>query len=186
MARLREDVGGAEAAGMLGVALDLGRPPFVALDQQAGRHAAERHRGREEQRPAGDDLLGLPDVGDDLLSGWRVQAVTPASASDAPISFRNVRRVDRIGDRLDLGRELVVQPLAEGGIVGQLVERPPAYRGCARDAVRRAVATTATGRDSFADRSSSSLMARRAARELLNLVLGDQPLARARPDSGGG
>ena len=24
--------------------------------------------------------------------GWRVQALTPASASDAPISFRNVRR----------------------------------------------------------------------------------------------
>ena len=65
--RLREHVGGAEAAGMLRVALDLRRAPFVALDEQAGGDAAERHRRREEQRPAGDQLLGLPDVRDDLL-----------------------------------------------------------------------------------------------------------------------
>ena len=33
--RLREDVGRAEARRMLRVALDLGRAPFVALDEQA-------------------------------------------------------------------------------------------------------------------------------------------------------
>ena len=52
---------------MLRVALDLGRPSLVALDEQAGGDAAERHRRREEQRPAGDQLLGLADVRDDLL-----------------------------------------------------------------------------------------------------------------------
>ena len=54
---LREDVGRAEAARVQRVALDLGRPPFVALDEQPGGDAAERHRGREEQRLARDRAL---------------------------------------------------------------------------------------------------------------------------------
>ena len=89
---LREHVGRAEAARMQRVAFDLGRPPFVALDEEPGGDAAERHRGRVEERLAGDELFGLAHVGNDLSGGWRVQAVTPASASDAPISLRNVRR----------------------------------------------------------------------------------------------
>ena len=33
---------------MLGIALDLGGPPFMALDQQTRRHAAQCHRGGKE------------------------------------------------------------------------------------------------------------------------------------------
>ena len=78
---------------MIGIAFDLGRPAFVAFDQQARGDAAERHRGRKEQRPAGDLLFGLADVGNDQLVGLdRARALTPASASDALISLRNDRR----------------------------------------------------------------------------------------------
>ena len=52
---------------MIRVALDLGRPALVALDQDPGGDAAQRDRGGEEQRLAGNDLLGLADVGDDQL-----------------------------------------------------------------------------------------------------------------------
>ena len=41
---LGEDVGRAEARGVVGVPLDLGGPPRVALDEQAGGQAADRHR----------------------------------------------------------------------------------------------------------------------------------------------
>jgi hypothetical protein len=39
----------------------------VALDEESRREAAHRHRGRVEERLAGDDLFGLADVRDDLL-----------------------------------------------------------------------------------------------------------------------
>ena len=58
--RLREDVGGALARRVIGVALDLGGPAFVALDQQAHARAGKRHRGGVEERLTGDELLGLP------------------------------------------------------------------------------------------------------------------------------
>ena len=49
--------------------------------------------GRVEQRLAGDQLFGLTSrTGRSSPAGCFVQAVTPASASDAPISLRNVRR----------------------------------------------------------------------------------------------
>ena len=90
---LREHVSRPQARRMHRIAFDLGRPPFVALDQQARRRSADAHRRREEERFAQDQFFGLFDVGDDLSSGWRVQAVSPASAIDAPMSFMNVRRV---------------------------------------------------------------------------------------------
>ena len=58
---LREDVGRAEAAGMQRVAFDLRRASLVAFDEQPGRDAAERHRGRVEERL-------LPGTSS---SGWR-------------------------------------------------------------------------------------------------------------------
>ena len=54
---------------MIRVAFDLRRPALVALDEQARRVAAERHRGGEEERLAGDELLRLPHVRDDRLVG---------------------------------------------------------------------------------------------------------------------
>src|SRR5439155_6172525 len=60
--RLREHVGCAEAARMERVALDLRRPPLVALDEETRRDAAERHRRRVEERLARDQLFWLANV----------------------------------------------------------------------------------------------------------------------------
>ena len=66
-AGLREHVRRALAHRVLGVALDLGRAPFVALDQQALQDAAHREGRRVVVGDAGDDLLGLAGVRQDLL-----------------------------------------------------------------------------------------------------------------------
>ena len=64
---LGERVGRAETRRVKRVPLRLRGPPHVAFDQEAGRIAPERHRGREEERLARNDLFGLPDVRNDLL-----------------------------------------------------------------------------------------------------------------------
>ena len=65
--RLREEVGGAEARRMIGVAFDLRRAALVALDQEADAGPGKRHRRRVEERLARNQLLGLPDVRNDAL-----------------------------------------------------------------------------------------------------------------------
>ena len=114
------------------VAFDLRRPALVAFDEQPGRDAAERHRGREEERPAGDDLLGLPDVRDDLF-GRLARARGDAGERERrahQLQERSPR--DRIGDRFDLRGELVVAAARETR------DRRRARRACAsqgRDSV---------------------------------------------------
>ena len=63
--------------------------------------------------------------------GWRVQAVSPASASDAPISFRKLRRpstrifVVAPADRLL--RKLALQQVAELRRRRQIVQAAPVF-----------------------------------------------------------
>ena len=107
------------------VAFDFGRPPFVALDEQSRRGAAERHRRREEQRPSRNQLLGLAHVRDDPLERLpRARRHAGERERRAHQSQKRAAR-DRIGDRFYLGREFVVQPLLEFGVVGSLFERAP-------------------------------------------------------------
>ena len=99
-----------------------------------GSRPAGRSRRRRASSPSrrtaacpGRCSSGCRTYGTIFSAGCRVQAVTPASASDAPISFRNVRALDRIGDRLDLrtGNSLYRRSW-NAGSSGLLVERPPA------------------------------------------------------------
>ena len=106
--RLREHIGGAAAARVIGVALDLGRPPLVALDEQPGADAAEGHRRRVVKRPARHDLLGLPDVWDDLLGGLARAGGHPGEPERGAHELEKGSPLNRIGDRFDLRRELVV------------------------------------------------------------------------------
>ena len=107
------------------VALDLGWPSLVTFDQQTGGDAAKGHRRRVEQRPARHDLLGLANVGDDLFGGL------PRARGHAGQRHRRAHQLeerparDRVADRFNLGRELVLQPLAKRRIVRELVERAP-------------------------------------------------------------
>ena len=87
------------------VAFDLRRPALVALDEQPGGDAAERHRGRVEERLAGDELFGLSDVGDDLSGGCRVQARDARERERRAHQLQERAALDRIGDRFDLRRE---------------------------------------------------------------------------------
>jgi hypothetical protein len=73
---------------MIGVAFDLRRTPFVALDEQSRTGAVHWHGGREEERLAGHLLLGLADVGNDLF-GRLTRAGRARERGDAPINFRN-------------------------------------------------------------------------------------------------
>ncbi len=114
--RLREEVGAALARRMIGVALDLRRPAFVALDEQPRGHAAERRRGREEQRLAGHDLFGLPHVRHDELVGLhgaggdagqcerRAHQLQEAAAAHRIVPFRRVGRELAVEEFLELGR----------------------------------------------------------------------------------
>src|SRR4029077_19275099 len=104
--RLREDVGGAEAGGVIGVALDLGWPPHVAFDQNRLRVAAKRNRAREEERATRNDVLGLFDVRNDFF-GRLLRA------------GRDARERERRGHELqELAAALRVVPL--GGLFRKL------------------------------------------------------------------
>ena len=122
---LGKDIGCAEAAGMKGVALNLGRASLVAFDEQSRRDAAERHRGRIEERHARHELFGLADEGHDLLRRL------PRACGHSRQRHRGTHQLQerparhRIGDRFHLRRELVVQVLAERRIVGSLFEGSP-------------------------------------------------------------
>jgi hypothetical protein len=54
---------------VLGIAFDLGRAAFVALDQHALRHAVQSSGGGEKERPAGNEFFRLPHVRHDVLGG---------------------------------------------------------------------------------------------------------------------
>ncbi len=125
--RLMKHIGRAEAAGVLGVALDLRRPALVTLDQQTDAYAAERHGGGVEQRPAGDDLLGLADVGDDVDGRRRLDraAAQPGQAQRGGHQGQEAAPAQRVGPGRRPLRELALDHLAEGVGVGQLLQRPP-------------------------------------------------------------
>ena len=53
---------------MLGIALELGGATQVALRQDALGITPRRPRGGEKERLAGEQLLGLEHIGNDLLS----------------------------------------------------------------------------------------------------------------------
>ena len=76
---LREEIGATEARRMLGITLDLGGTPHVALDQQTdGESGARlRHGGREIETATRDDFLGLLYIGNDLLQRLAATGVEP-------------------------------------------------------------------------------------------------------------
>jgi hypothetical protein len=94
---LDEGVGAAQALGVLGVALDLGGPALVALDEHADRGAVPRQGGGEEERHARDHLLGLLRVGQDALVG-------AAAGRDAGERQRGAHVLEEVTPRNAVGR----------------------------------------------------------------------------------
>ena len=122
--RLREHIGRAEAGRVRRVAFNLGRPSFVALDEQAGRAATERHRGCVEQRPAGNDVLRLAGVGKNLLRRLARAARHPGERERRSHQLQERPTLDRIERLGQPRREFVADELVEVGAV-LLFERPP-------------------------------------------------------------
>ena len=107
------------------ITFDLRRPPFVAFDEESGRDSAERHGRREKERRAGHEPFGLPHVGKDLFRRLARARRHAGKGERRAHQLEEGPARDWIGDRLDLRRGLVREPLAERGIVRALVERPP-------------------------------------------------------------
>ena len=91
---------------MLGVALDLRRPPLVALGEEADGVAVERLCRRVVPGNAGSDLGRLDDVGDDLVP-WRARARAEARERDRRAHAREeVASRHRVARVLERDREL--------------------------------------------------------------------------------
>ena len=130
--RLRKRVRLALRHRVLRIAVHLDRPERVRLDQHRNRARRERIRRRKVHRLAQDQILGLLHVGKIGSSGCLVQPARPASASDAPITFRKPRR--------DTASTHSPAPACRGNSsLHHLLERrasPPARRGSSRSACR--------------------------------------------------
>src|SRR5579883_586301 len=89
---LHEDVSASEAPGMVIIAFHLCRPPHEAPYQNALRNPLPWHGAGIEERFSGNELLRCVHVGTIFSTGIFVQAVSPARAAEAPISFSASRR----------------------------------------------------------------------------------------------
>ena len=126
---LAEDVRRAQARRVVGVALDLGRPPLVALHEDPARVAIVARGGGEEEGPAQDELLRLPHVRQDLLRGLLRAGGEPGEGERGAHERHELAATLRVLEHRGLLRELPVQELEERGRVGELVEAFPVAAG---------------------------------------------------------
>ena len=101
------------------------------------RVAVVAGRGREEERPPGHELLGLPHVGQDLLRRLLRAGGEPGEGQRGAHQRQELAAALRVLEHRGLLRELAVQELEEGGRVGQLVEALPVARRPVAPARRR-------------------------------------------------
>src|SRR5579872_2344151 len=87
---------------MVRVALDLRRTAQMAFDEHALRVTADRHRGREEQRAAGDEVLWRPDVRDDLFCRSACARADSRKRERRTHQAKNGAATDRIGQQTRL------------------------------------------------------------------------------------
>ena len=129
--RLGERIGAAIAAGEERIALDLGRATVAGLDRQRNRTAPHGHRRGEVLGLAVDIPFGLLGERSQLL--FRATATgghaTQARQEEARgHELHPVAATFAIGGDARAGRELTFHPLAEVGLVGQLLQGTPVFR----------------------------------------------------------
>jgi len=120
-------VGAAAARRMLLVAFDLGRPAHVALAQHAEAVALVRRGGGEEERLAGDDVLGLAHVGDDLLRRLLVAGHQAGERQRGAGQLEEAAAVD-VAPFRRLARKFALQHVDEARRLRQLVHAAPEIR----------------------------------------------------------
>jgi hypothetical protein len=123
--RLRVQIGRPAARRVIGVAFDLGRPPFMALHEQAEAGAAHRHRRRKEERFARDLFFRLANVRDDFF------VRLPSAGAHARQRERRAHQLEKTAssDRIEpfggvLGKFAVEEFLEFGGL-GERFETAP-------------------------------------------------------------
>ena len=162
-------------AGMLGIALDLGRPALVALDQQAG--ARRRRAASPSRRTAacpGSSSSGCAHVGHDLLGRL------PRAAGDAG---QRQRRAHQLQERRGASTGSVHSRRLRRGTRGAATPGTPASGQLLEAAPELLPPAARRARIGRAGSFMRSSVARRATGELssCDLVFLHQPLARARP-----
>ena len=110
---------------MLGIALELRRPAHVVLGEQRLGKASLHHRGRVEERPARNDLLGLPDVRNDLFFRLPRAGADAGEGERRPHQLEELPPARRVVELRSLRRELTIDVLVEFRRVGQFVETAP-------------------------------------------------------------
>ncbi len=119
---LSENVGRAQACGVMGIALDLDRPAVDRGDQEPDRGAVELHGGGEAERLAGQAICGLRNEGDNLV-------FLPATARGAGQCQRRAHQLEPAATRdprgVVGGGEFRFEERPEFRRVGPLGEAPP-------------------------------------------------------------
>ena len=124
--RLDPRARGPERRGVRGVSLDLGRSPFVALDDQAVGAPAERHGRRVVAGDPRDDVLGSGDIGDDLFDGAPASS-EPRERQRGAQEHHHVAPGDPFGKLRGSLRELTLE---KGAGFGALLELPQTSPVC--------------------------------------------------------
>jgi len=122
---LGKEVRRAKTRRMLGVAFNLRRPAFVALDEKSYSRSSERHRRRVEQGLPRDNFLRLPYVGHDgfiWLPGTGAHAGEGQGGSHELEEASPTHRIEPLRCVL---RELAMQELLEFGRFGDRLEAAP-------------------------------------------------------------
>src|SRR5262249_15434966 len=127
---LSEEVGGAEAAAMLGIALDLGGTKLMGLDQQRMGVSGEGHRRCVKDRLAGYQFLRLANIRKDLLQRLLGASGQTGQRHGRAGQLQEAAPGNRINPFRMLPRNLALQQLAKGSLMlaGQLFQGPPVLR----------------------------------------------------------
>ncbi len=122
--RLDDGARGPESRWVRRVSFDLGRSPFVALDDQAVGAPAERHGRRVVAGDPGNSLLGSGDKGDDLFGGAPAPR-DPRERQRGTQQHHHVAPGDPVGKLRGAFREFPLERIAEFGAVLDLRETSP-------------------------------------------------------------
>src|ERR1700722_6658226 len=110
---------------MIGIALDIGGPAFVAFDQYADGIGSERHRGGVILRLAENQPLRLSYIGDDVFFRSLATAREPGKGERGGHQLQEIATVDRLIPLRSLTRKFAMEQLFELRIVGEFFQSTP-------------------------------------------------------------
>jgi len=110
---------------MLGVAFELRRAPEVILGEKRHSQPADGHGGGVEQGPSRNDLLRLPDVGDELLVRLARAGADARQRERRAHQLQELTSTGRVVELGSLRRKLALDVLADLRSVRELLQAAP-------------------------------------------------------------